>query len=228
MIVLLLETNSRALQRALEQEGFKVDVAKDATDADQRICAADYGVVVLERELLNGGGVDLLKKWRNIGVKAHVVMLTANANLQDKLDVLSVGADDYVTKPYAVEELTTRLRTIGKRDAKPKHEVVAIYDLQIDASARIVRRGGRTIHLTPREFELLMYLAAHRGQAVSRSMIWEHLYQDSAESRSNVVDVYIRYLRKKIDTGFEPPLILTCWGKGYMLRGALEERNAGS
>jgi DNA-binding response OmpR family regulator len=219
MQVLLFKANAKPLQRALERKGFQVEVANDVADADRRAIAADYGVIVLDRDLLNGGGVELLKKWRSRGVKSHVVLLAVQGNLQDKLDLLSVGADDFIVKPIEVEDLTARLGAVTRQNGRPEHELVTVYDLQIDPVARVVKRGGHSINLTPREFDLLLYLSSHRGKAVSRVMIWEHLYQDKAESRSNVVDVYIRYLRKKIDHGYEPALILTCWGKGYMLRG---------
>src|SRR5262245_24930439 len=194
MLVLLFKSNAKPLQRALERKGYQVEVAQDAADADRRVNAADFGVIVLERELLNGGGVELLKKWRSNGVKSHVVLLALEGSLQDKLDMLSVGADDFIIKPIEVEDLTARLGAVSRQDSSAR-EVVTVYDLQIDPLARMVKRGGRTINLTPREFDLLLFLSSHRGKAVSRVMIWEHLYQDQAESRSNVVDVYIRYLR---------------------------------
>src|SRR5262249_61294144 len=124
-----------------------------------------------------------------------------------------------VSQPDHHEVRRARLGAVGGDYTQSVDKALAVCDLTIDPTARIVKRGGRTIDLTPREFELLHFLALHRGKAVSRTMIWEHLYADKTDSRSNVVDVYIRYLRKKIDTDFKPALILTCWGKGYMLRG---------
>jgi DNA-binding response OmpR family regulator len=115
--------------------------------------------------------------------------------------------------------LLARLRALIRRSHQIKDPQLRIFDLEIDTSARTVKRGGQSIHLTPREFALLQFLAYHRGKVVTRSMIWEHLYDEYDENTSNVVDVYIRYLRTKIDKGFETPLILTRWGEGYMLRG---------
>jgi len=112
-----------------------------------------------------------------------------------------------------------RLRALIRRGHEVKDPVLRVHDLEIDTATRTVKRGGQAIHLTPREYALLQFLAFHRGRVVSRTMIWEHLYDEHDESTSNVVDVYIRYLRNKIDKGFESPLILTRWGEGYLLRG---------
>ncbi|MFQ3594007.1 MAG: response regulator transcription factor, partial [Gemmataceae bacterium] len=129
------------------------------------------------------------------------------------------GADDYMTKPYQLSELLARLRALIRREHQIKDPVIRIYDLEIDTASRMVKRAGQSISLTPREYALLEFLAFHRGKVVTRRMIWDHLYDEQDESTSNVVDVYIRYLRNKIDKNFEPPLILTRWGEGYMMRG---------
>ena len=137
----------------------------------------------------------------------------------DKVGGLDAGADDYLTKPFEFSELLARIRALIRRGHQVKDPVLRCYDMEIDTAARTVRRAGQVIHLTPREYALLEFLAFHRGKVATRSMIWEHLYDEHDESTSNVVDVYIRYLRNKIDKGFDPALILTRWGEGYMMRG---------
>jgi len=203
----------------LEEEGLAVDVALDGEEADFKARSAQYDAIVLDIMLPKKDGLTLLKEWRQEGIKTHVLMLTARGTLEDKVRGLDSGADDYLTKPFALEELLARLRALIRRGHEVKDPVLRVHDLEIDTATRTVKRGGQAIHLTPREYALLQFLAFHRGRVVSRTMIWEHLYDEHDESTSNVVDVYIRYLRNKIDKGFESPLILTRWGEGYLLRG---------
>ena len=225
MRVLLVEDHkplSRALKRGLEEEGFAVDVGEDGEEADYKARSASYDVIVLDLMLPKVDGLTLLKQWRKDGVKTHILVLTARDTTQDKVKGLDLGADDYLTKPFQLEELLARLRALVRRTHQVKDPILRIHDLEIDTSARSVRRGGQAIHLTPREFALLQFLAYHAGKVVTRTMIWEHLYDEYDENTSNVVDVYIRYLRTKIDKGHPKPLILTRWGEGYMLRGENE------
>jgi DNA-binding response OmpR family regulator len=222
MRVLLVEDHkplSRALRQGLEEENFAVDLAEDGEEADVKARSTDYDVIILDLMLPKIDGLTLLQKWRKSGLKTHILVLTARGTIEDKVRGLDSGADDYLTKPFELEELLARLRALIRRGHQVKDPVLRVYDLEIDTAARTVKRAGQAIHLTPREYALLQFLAFHRGQVVSRTMIWEHLYNDQDESTSNVVDVYIRYLRGKIDKGFDPPLILTRWGEGYLLRG---------
>jgi DNA-binding response OmpR family regulator len=219
--VLLVEDHKpllKALQRGLEEEGFAVDTAEDGEEGEYKGRTANYDAVVLDLMLPKKDGLTVLREWRKAGVKTHVLLLTAKDTTEDKVTGLDCGADDYLTKPFQLEELLARLRALIRRSHQIKDPILRIFDLEIDTSARTVKRG-HSIHLTPREFALLQFLAYHRGKVVTRSMIWEHLYDEYDENTSNVVDVYIRYLRTKIDKGFETPLILTRWGEGYMLRG---------
>jgi len=222
MRVLLVEDHKpllRSLRRGLEEENFAVDVATDGEEADFKASNTPYDVIILDLMLPKVDGLTLLQKWRRNGMKTHVLVLTARTGIPDKVLGLDSGADDYMTKPFELEELVARLRALIRREHHIKDPVIRIHDLEIDTSSRSVKRAGQSIQLTPREYSLLEFLAFHRGKVATRTMIWEHLYDEQDESTSNVVDVYIRYLRNKIDKGFDPPLILTRWGEGYMLRG---------
>jgi DNA-binding response OmpR family regulator len=217
----------KALRQGLEEEGFAVDVAMDGEDADFKARATNYDVIILDLMLPVKDGLTLTKEWRSSGLKSHILMLTARDTLQDKVGGLDHGADDYMTKPFELEELLARLRALIRRGHQIKDPIIRILDLSIDTSARLVKRAGNNIHLTPREYSLLEFLAFNRGKVVTRTMIWEHIYDEYDENTSNVVDVYIRYLRHKIDKGYDPPLILTRWGEGYMLRTDSMTENAG-
>jgi DNA-binding response OmpR family regulator len=222
MRVLLIEDHKplvRALRQGLEEEGFAVDIAEDGQEGDYKARGAEYDVIILDRMLPKEDGLSLLQRWRRDGLTSHVLVLTARSSINDKVQGLDSGADDYLTKPFELGELLARIRALIRRGHQVKDAVLRIHDLEINTAARTVKRADQTIHLTPREYSLLEFLAYHRGKVCTRTMIWEHLYDEQDESTSNVVDVYIRYLRNKIDKGFDPPLILTRWGEGYMLRG---------
>lgn len=222
MRVLIVEDHKpllRSLRQGLEEEGFAVDTAEDGEEADIKARSTNYDVIVLDVMLPKIDGLTLLRKWRREGLNTYVLILTARDTTDDKVRGLDSGADDYMTKPYQLSELLARLRALIRREHQIKDPVIRIYDLEIDTASRMVKRAGQSIPLTPREYALLEFLAFHRGKVVTRRMIWDHLYDEQDESTSNVVDVYIRYLRNKIDKNFEPPLILTRWGEGYMLRG---------
>jgi DNA-binding response OmpR family regulator len=222
MRVLLVEDYKplvRALRQGLEEENFAVDVAVDGEEADIKARNTEYDVIILDLMLPKIDGLTLLGRWRKAGIKTHVIVLTARGSIEEKVKGLDCGADDYMTKPFELEELLARIRALIRREHNVKSPVLRVHDLEIDTAARTVKRAGQSIQLTPREYSLLEFLAFHRGKVATRTMIWEHLYDEQDESTSNVVDVYIRYLRNKIDKGFDPPLILTRWGEGYLLRG---------
>ena len=222
MRVLVVEDNktlARALRQGLEEEGYAVDCAYDGDEAEFKARGTDYDVIILDLMLPKIDGLTLLQRWRAGSRPFSVLILTARDSLDEKVKGLDLGADDYLTKPFELDELLARVRAMVRRKHAVKDPILRAHDLEIDTAARTVRRGGKVIYLTPREYGLLEFLAFHRGKVVTRSMIWEHLYDEHDESTSNVVDVYIRYLRNKIDKGFEKSLILTRWGEGYMLRG---------
>lgn len=222
MKILLVEDHkllSRSLKQALEEDGFAVDLAVSGDEADAKARGAIYDVVILDLMLPKIDGLTLLKGWRKDGLTFHVLILTAMGTLEDKVLGLNLGADDYLPKPFELTEFLARVRALVRRGHQAKDPILRIHDLEIDTGARIVRRAGKDIYLTPREFSLLRFLCYHRGKVVTRSMVWEHLYDENDDNTSNVVDVYIRYLRNKIDKNFTPPLILTRWGEGYMIKG---------
>lgn len=228
MRILLVEDNrtlSRSLRQGLEEEGYAVDVAFDGEEAGFKAEATEYDAIILDLMLPKVDGLTLIKRWRGKNITTHILVLSARGELDDKVKGLDLGADDYLTKPFELEELLARLRALVRRGHQVKSSVIKVHDLEIDTAAHSVKRAGNEIHLTPREYGLLEFLAFNCGKVVTRTMIWEHLYDENDESTSNVVDVYIRYLRNKIDKGYDPPLILTRWGEGYMLRG--EEPAAG-
>ncbi len=226
MRLLLVEDNKmlvRALRQGLEEEGFAVDIAVDGEEADHKAKTTSYDLIILDLMLPKKDGLELLKSWRSAGMQSHVIVLTARGTLEDKVKGLDLGADDYLTKPFELGELLARIRALIRRGHQVKDPILQVHDLTIDTTARVVKRSGQAIHLTPREYALLEFLAYHAGKVVTRTMIWEHLYDEHDESTSNVVDVYIRYLRNKIDKGFSRSLILTRWGEGYMLRGVEDQ-----
>jgi DNA-binding response OmpR family regulator len=207
------------LKQALEEDGFAVDLAVAGDEADAKARGAIYDVVILDLMLPKIDGLTLLKGWRKDGLTFHVLILTAMGTLEDKVLGLNLGADDYLPKPFELTEFLARVRALVRRGHQAKDPILRIHDLEIDTGARSVRRAGKDIYLTPREFSLLRFLCYHRGKVVTRSMVWEHLYDENDDNTSNVVDVYVRYLRNKIDKNFTPPLILTRWGEGYMIKG---------
>jgi DNA-binding response OmpR family regulator len=222
--ILLVEdqlTFSKMVRQGLEDEGFAVDAAMDGEEADVKARTTPYDVIILDQMLPKVDGLTLLKRWREAGITTHVLMLTAKGTTADKVAGLDTGADDYLAKggQFDFEELCARLRALVRRGHQKKDPVIRVHDLTLDTAARSVSRGGKKIGLTPREYALLEFLAYHAGSVVTRTMIWDHLYDEYDENTSNVVDVYIRYLRNKVDKGHEVPLILTKWGEGYMLRG---------
>jgi DNA-binding response OmpR family regulator len=179
----------------------------------------DYDVVVLDLMLPRVDGLTILKRLRAEGRATHVLILTARDTVQDRVLGLDLGADDYLVKPFAFEELLARVRALARRAYSAKNPQLTVGDLRLETSTRRVWRGDDEIVLTSREYALLEYLAMRAGEAVSRTDIWEHVYEFNSEADSNVVDVYIGYLRKKVERTDRPALIHTIRGVGYSLRG---------
>lgn len=209
-----------SLRGVLAEDGVAVEVAEQPARADFKVQSEDFDVVLLDRDCFGGRAHSHLLRWRRDGLRAHVlVLLPGDCAGEERADLLDAGADGCLLRPLCSDELRAYLRSLRRRTESPSSPVWMIDDLEINTLARTVRRGVQTINLTPLEFDLLRLLAYRRGEVVSRAEIIEHLYDGQEEITTNLVDVYIRYLRKKIDKGSENPLILTRWGKGYLLRG---------
>jgi two-component system OmpR family response regulator len=210
---------AESLERTLQELGVEVDVAEQPGRADFKVQTASYDAVLLDRDRLGELGYARVTRWRRGGLSAHVmVLLPADCTPAERAALLNAGADGYLLRPFCVEEVRARFRALGRQCRPAQDPILRTHDLEIDTVARSVRRGGRVIRLTPREFELLWLLASHQGRVLSRSTILEHLYDGESDDHGNVVDVFIRYLRNKIDRGFDTPLILTRRGQGYLLR----------
>lgn len=209
----------RALKHGLEDEGFTVECIENGALADRKARTESYDIILLDLMSATSDGLTLLRDWRRDGLSSHILALTARNTTADKVEGLNLGADDCMARPFQLPELLARARALLRRRSKDQEAVVRIGDLEIDGNSRTVKRAGQPIMLTPREFSLLRFLAAHRGKVVTRSMIWQHFYEGENERTSNVIDVYVRYLRNKIDHPFDKKMIQTRWGEGYLLSG---------
>jgi DNA-binding response OmpR family regulator len=207
----------QSLTKGLHEAGFAVDATGDGKEALWYATGNEYDVIILDLMLPGMNGLEILKRIRSQGGDASVLILTAKDTVQDRVTGLDLGADDYLVKPFAFEELLARVRALLRRRYQERSPCVEIDDLRIDLTARRVWRGPEEIQLTPREYALLEYLALRAGQTVSRTDIWEHVYEFNSSASSNVVDVYIGYLRKKIERPDKPVLIHTARGWGYVL-----------
>lgn len=203
--------------QGLREEGFAVDAAANGQDGLWFAQSQNYDVIILDLMLPKVDGRSILRQLRATGRKACVLILTARNEIDDRVNCLNAGADDYLVKPFAFAELLARVRTLVRRKYDQVVPLIHIGDLEIESAARVVRRGGRVIELTSREYMLLEYLAVREGQLVTRSEIWEHVYDFHAEGSSNVVDVYVGYLRKKLEAEGESRLIHTRRGQGYWI-----------
>lgn len=208
---------ARSIANGLREEGYAVDLTFDGEEAAHYAAKHPYDCLVLDINLPGKSGFQILEGMRGRGAKTPVLFLTARDGIADRVRGLDLGADDYLVKPFAFEELLARLRGIIRRGHGVASKRLAVADLEIDLAAKSVRRSGQEIPLSAREFMLLEYLALRAGQVVSRTEIWEHLYDQNDETVSNVVDVYIGYLRAKIDRDFPLKLIHTRRGMGYMV-----------
>jgi DNA-binding response OmpR family regulator len=206
-----------AVTTGLREAGYAVDVTGDGEEGLWYATSNDYDVIVLDLMLPKVDGLTVLRRLRAEGRPAQVLILTAKDTVPDRVRGLDFGADDYLVKPFAFEELLARVRALARRAYAAKNPLIEIDDLRIDTPSQRVWRGKEEVSLTPREYALLEYLALRTGEVVSRTDIWNHLYEFDSEVDSNVVDVYILYLRKKIERPGKAVLIHTMRGRGYRL-----------
>jgi len=220
MRILLVEDDvsvSSFVRRGLVQEGFSVDVSPDGRDAFHRALEEPYDVIVLDILIPFMDGMEVLAQIRKHGSRVPVLILSAKDCVEDRVRGLDCGADDYLVKPFSFAELTARIRALLRRGTDQGQAVVQVEDLEIDLAAHKVTRNGTRIVLTPKEFSLLEYLVRNRGNVLTRTMIAEHVWDQHFDSFSNVIDVYIRYLRAKVDDMSAKKLIHTIRGVGYVL-----------
>jgi DNA-binding response OmpR family regulator len=220
MRVLLVEDYlpiQRSVAKGLREAGFAVDVTGDGEEGLWYATTNEYDVIVLDLMLPKVDGLTILRQMREKGRPGHVLILTAKDTVPDRVRGLDQGADDYLVKPFAFEELLARVRALARRAYRVKNPKLEVGDLRIETTSQRVWRGRQEVQLTPREYVLLEYLALRAGEVVTRTDIWDHVYEFNSEADSNVVDVYIGYLRKKIERPGKPALIHTLRGRGYSL-----------
>jgi two-component system copper resistance phosphate regulon response regulator CusR len=209
---------ARFITQGLEEEGYAVDVANDGETGLAMALDQVHDLIVLDIQLPKLDGLGVLQELRRARVHTPVLLLTVRATIEDKVLGLDAGADDYLTKPFAFEELMARVRALLRRQAETVPPVLQVGDLRLDPARRVVTRGTETIDLTPREFTLLDYFMRNPGRVLTRTMIAERVWDYNFDPTTNVIDVYVNYLRKKIDTDREPKLIHTVRGAGYVLK----------
>jgi heavy metal response regulator len=227
--ILLVEDEpsaARMLAKGLREHTYAVDVAGDGEAALYQTCINDYDLIVLDVMLPIKDGFEVCRQLRAAGSSIPILMLTARESVQDRIAGLDTGADDYLTKPFDFHELLARVRALLRRGQALYPQMIEIADLKIDTRAHRVSRAERSIELTAKEYALIEYLARRRGEVVTRAEISEHVWDENFDAFSNLIEVYIQRLRKKIDEGQEPRLIRTLRGEGYMLTAGKEERHA--
>ncbi len=223
MYVLIVEDDAkvgRLLARGLAEAGHRVEVAGDGADGLARAESGAYDAIVLDVMLPEIDGLEVCRRLRRRGVRTPVLMLTARDAVPDRVRGLDAGADDYLVKPFALAELLARLRALARRsDPAAESETLQVEDLTLDLAHREARRGERPIPLTAKEFDLLAYLMRHPGRVLTKAQIFDHVWGYGADATSNVVEIYVHYLRNKVDKGFPLPLIRTVRGVGYTIKG---------
>ena len=220
MRILLAEDDQRIANfviKGLRENAYAVDAAADGEDALYQAAINTYDVIILDVMMPKKDGFEVCRELRKEGVKTPVLMLTARDAVEDRISGLDYGADDYLTKPFEFGELLARLRALLRRSGEIRPPKIVVEDLEIDTTAQTVRRGGREITLTTKEYTLLEYLAREKGKVVGRAEIAEHVWDENFDVFSNLIEVYVNRLRSKMDEGFPVQLIHTRRGAGYIL-----------
>jgi heavy metal response regulator len=220
MRILLVEDEERIaafIRKGLKEELYTVDVARDGSEALDIAGAGEYDLIILDLRLPVRDGISVCRELRAQGNKTPILMLTARDTIDDRVRGLDAGADDYLVKPFAFQELLARLRALARRPPVIQDHTLRMGNLTLDTHTHQARRDAQTIELSAREYRLLELLMRHSGQVLTRTQIAEHIWGYDFDANSNIVDVYIRYLRRKVDDPFEPKLIQTVRGVGYKL-----------
>lgn len=222
MVVLLIEDERKltsVIKKSLEIEGYATDVAYDGEEGLLKGLKKDYDVILLDLMLPKKDGIEVCKELRRRQVQAPILILTARDKIEDRVRGLDSGADDYLVKPFDFDELLARMRSLQRRRRTVEPTKLVIADLELDPATHEVRRRGKLIELTHREYNLLDYLMRYPGQALTRNQLIEHVWGSGQSLEGNLLDVYIRYLRQKIDTDHERKLVQTVRGVGYKISG---------
>ncbi len=228
MRILLVEDDrriARFVAKGLREQAYAVDVVGNGDEASYKLSINDYDAVILDVMIPGRDGFQVCRELRASGIAAPVIMLTARDTVQDRITGLDSGADDYLTKPFAVTELLARLRALLRRGRVVRPATISVADLVLDTGAQRATRNGKTLALTTKEYALLEYLAREAGRVVSRAEIAEHVWDENFDPLTNLIDVHINRLRRKVDNGFSKKLIHTRRGAGYMLAAADQAAN---
>jgi len=221
MTILIVEDDykiTRFIKKGLEMEQYTVDTAYDGDEALDKIETNGYDLVILDIMLPKKDGVEVCKDMRKKRIETPVIMLTARDSIDDRVKGLDSGADDYLVKPFSFDELLARIRALLRREPQVKRPVLKIADLKLDPKTHEVTRSGKPLNLTSKEYRLLDYLMRRPSQVCTRTMIGEHIWGYNFMEKSNVIDVYMSYLRKKVDRGFNKKLIHTIRNVGYKIK----------
>jgi heavy metal response regulator len=222
MRILVVEDEKKVvsfIKKGLEEEHYAVDIAYDGEEGLGLAQINEYDLILLDIMLPKLDGMEVLRRIRGNGSSVPILILTAKDSVENIVTGLDTGSDDYLTKPFSFAELVARVRALLRRGAKEKMDILTVGDLSLSTSTHRVKRGERKIELTPKEYALLEYFMRNPNRILTRTLITEHVWDYHFDPETNVIDVYVNYLRKKIDHGFEKKLIHTIRGSGYMMKG---------